>query len=156
VKVIAFVLAFTMFVAPIQAVAGDLFISTRIQVRDPEAYIKEVPEELRQQLGENYVLIDLTYLNKLDQAAQERDVFKVTLDEILLELDEFKLYSTRLERAIKQQTDHIDLLNNHIDYQEDVIADLAPTWWDKNKFTFGVILGGVTVGGMAYGLSKLD
>ena len=157
-KVIAILLAICVFYTPFAVRAEGMFIDSRLRVKsDPSSeVVKELPQDVLDRIGDNYVAIDFEFLKKLEEKAAKSDVYAKQIDEMQLELTEFRTYSARLENVIKQQTDHIALLDQHIDYQEEVIKDLQPTWFSKNKFWFGMITGFVLMGGAAYGASQLD
>jgi len=108
---------------------------------DPDldsAFVKDVPEDLKERLGEEYVLVRLDFLREIDFRAQQTFLLEEKVDMILADLDLHKQHIGTLENMLQDSYLHIDLLNEHIDAQDKVIKSLSPTWWDKNKFFFGM------------------
>lgn len=142
-KFIALMLLITMFTPTLSfAEEGDA--------------VKEVPKKYQKELGERYLLVDEIYLRMLMSRAEEADLLEVKVNLVIADLEKFKNYSTSLEIAVKESTQHISRLNLYIDDQERIIKSLQPTWFDKQKFFIGVLTGVAITGGAAYAIGQID
>lgn len=136
--------------------AGEASNRIKYQEEEVAEVVKEVPPKFAKEVGENFLLIDESYLRDLIQAAEERDVFEVKFKDVLADLEKHRIYAAGLEEVIESDNRHMAKLNKYIDDQDKVIDSLRPTFWDKHKFMVGLVTGMLLTGAAAYGASQLD
>lgn len=121
-----------------------------------ELVVKEVPKDLTERLGKNYILVDFEYFQEIEQQAARSEVLEKYVIQIKNDLEVHKIYIEDLESVITHDRLALSAMEEHIDKQRKIIEDLQPTRWDKYKFGIGILLGAGMTGVAAYGASQLD
>lgn len=121
-----------------------------------ELVVKEVPKDLTERLGKNYILVDFEYFQEIEQQAARSEVLEKYVIQIKNDLEVHKIYIEDLEAVITHDRLALSAMEEHIDKQRKIIEDLQPTRWDKYKFGIGILLGAGMTGVAAYGASQLD
>lgn len=139
--------------------AEGVFIDTSLAPKGTieQPLVKSIPSKYKSELGANYVLVRADFLDYLDKETDKASYYSTEIvPGMLKELEEQKLYSSKLRTMLEDSYAHMDTLNKHIDAQEAVIEDLSPTWFQKNSLWIGILTGVFITGAAAYGASSLN
>jgi hypothetical protein len=139
--------------------SNSIFIDTNLVPRGTEdsPLVKSIPKKFITELGTEYVLVRVDFLQYLDvEAEKSKHLQNEIIPAMKIEIAEHKLYEERLKLMLDDSYAHIDILNGHIDAQERIIADLGPTWFQKNSLWIGLIGGVLLTGGAAWGAGQLN
>lgn len=139
--------------------SNSIFIDTNLVPRGTEdsPLVKSIPKKFITELGKDYVLVRVDFLQYLDVEAEKSKHFqKEIIPGMEKEIQDHKFYEERLKLMLDDSYNHMDSLNRHIDAQEKVIDSLRPTWFTKNSLWIGIVTGVLLTGGAAYGASQLS